>query len=125
VLAICNRRGHIRTILCIDHQLTLLELHRRVLQNAGYRVFTAQSGVEALALFQTEPVDLVVLEFLMPELNGGRLAAGLKQMKPDVPIIMYSSVYPPANVLAAVDLFISKTANIKDVVAQVECLLGD
>jgi CheY-like chemotaxis protein len=56
-----------QTILCVDDYETSLAGWCLYLQNAGYSVTTARTAQEGLELFATSPVDLVLLDYLMPE----------------------------------------------------------
>jgi DNA-binding response OmpR family regulator len=78
------------TILCIDDESAPLDLRRELLERAGYRVLTAQSGTEALDTFRSEAVDAVVLDYWLPGTNGIKVATEFKSLKPHVPIIMLS-----------------------------------
>lgn len=78
------------TILCIDDDKVNLDMRRELLQRAGYRVLTAESGTEALDTFRSEAVDAVVLDYWLPGTNGIKVATEFKNLKPHVPIIMLS-----------------------------------
>lgn len=78
------------TILCIDDDSANLVVRRELLERAGYRVLTAQSGTEALDTFRSEAVDVVLLDYWLPGTNGIKVAIEFKSLKPHVPIIMLS-----------------------------------
>jgi DNA-binding response OmpR family regulator len=61
------------------------------LEKKGYRVLTAQSGAEGIRLFQSEPVDAVLLDYWMTGMNGLMPAGQLKQLSPHTPIIIVSA----------------------------------
>src|ERR1700739_168852 len=72
---------------------TLLCIHRdpgqlSVLQENGYELVTATSGSEALRLLMTRPVDAIVLEYHLGLLDGAVVAAKIKKVKPQLPIVM-------------------------------------
>lgn len=62
-----------------------------LLERAGYRVLTALDGTTGLDLFAREPVEAVVLDFAMPGMTGGEVALRMREVKPDVPILMLSA----------------------------------
>ena len=98
-----------KTVLCIDDYETSAAGWCLYLQNAGYAVQTAYTAHEGLQLFATSAIDLVLLDYAMPELNGGELAASMKHMKPNVPIVMLSGVSEiPEPHRAHVDAFVVK-----------------
>jgi CheY-like chemotaxis protein len=98
-----------KKILCIDDEPNLLVLRRGLLQRAGYLVLTTNDGSEGLKVFSTGMVDAVVLDYAMPLMNGGAVAAQMREMKEDVPLILLSggSTIPEED-LALFDRFISK-----------------
>jgi two-component system, OmpR family, response regulator len=82
------------TILCIDDEPLALELRCKLLAKAGYRVLVAASPEEGISLFGSERVDLVVLDYWMPDLKGIAVAERLKSMNPEVPIVILSGFRP-------------------------------
>jgi CheY-like chemotaxis protein len=97
------------TILCVDDYETSLAGWCLYLQSAGYSVTTARTAQEALELFAVSPVDLVLLDYVMPDRDGGEVAATMKQIKPDVRILMFSGVTDlPRDAQSHVDAFVRK-----------------
>ncbi len=81
-------------ILLVDDDRDSLTMHRDVLQGAGFRVETAPDGVSALRLCRTCRPQLVLLDLLMPGMDGGEV---LKQLRSDdrtktVPVIALTGV---------------------------------
>ncbi len=98
------------TILCIDDEADILLLRRKLLESHGFRVITALSGPEALRRLGEElPVDLVLLDYVMPEMNGDEVAEELKRRNPKLPVIMMSG-HPelPSSLLERVDGYVRK-----------------
>jgi CheY-like chemotaxis protein len=98
------------TILCIDDELEILAGRKRLLEMHGYRVITASSGAEALRMLsEGQTVDLVLLDYVMPEMAGDRLAEELKRLYPNLPIVAVSG-FPelPERLLNSVDGFVRK-----------------
>ena len=79
-----------KTILCIDDDPIVLALRRHLLQESGYLVLTTNGGPNGLKVFSTRMVDTVVLDYAMPTMNGGVVAAQMRQIKGDVPLILVS-----------------------------------
>jgi CheY-like chemotaxis protein len=96
-----------------------------LLEAAGYRVLTAAGGIEAVRVFLWNSVDLVLLDYHLPEINGAAAAARMKDAKPDVPIAILSSdeCLPPGD-LETADCFISKSEPIVSFLEQVDYLLS-
>jgi CheY-like chemotaxis protein len=61
-------------------------------RGAGYSVLGASHPQEGLELFATRPIDAVVLDYLMPEMDGAEVEGKMKRIKPDVVIIMMSGI---------------------------------
>jgi CheY-like chemotaxis protein len=91
-------------ILCIDDEPIGLEVRKILLQYKGYEVITAKSGPEGLKLFQTNPIQAVVLDYSMPGMNGDQVAVEMKRLKPAVKILLLSAyVDLPEEALKCVD----------------------
>lgn len=98
------------TILCIDDEAEILSLRKELLETYGFTVITAPSGPQGLRLLSEGlSVDLVLLDYVMPEMNGDLIAAELKRLYPDLPIIMMSG-FPelPATLLQLTDGYVRK-----------------
>jgi len=78
--------AHSPRILCVDDEPSVLLTLQAMLEAAGFRVVTAESGREALAIFEKENIDLVLMDYAMPGLNGIAAATRMKERKPNVPI---------------------------------------
>lgn len=81
------------SILCVDDSEDILLICRTVLESAGYQVFTAGNGADALQLLKEHPVDAAVIDNVMPEMSGAELAREIKRVA-NVPVIMFSSERP-------------------------------
>jgi CheY-like chemotaxis protein len=96
-------------ILCIDDEDLGLEIRKIVLEREGFTVLTAHDGLTGLSIFESEPVDAVILDYAMPGLDGGQVAIILRQRKPDIPILMLSAyVALPADVMSVVNFSATK-----------------
>ena len=96
-------------VLCVDDEAVSLSVRKAVLESQGYRVFTATNGPDALALFSAEPIDVVIVDYKMPGMNGDIVAESMKWLKPFVPILMLSAyVDLPRETLALVDKYMTK-----------------
>jgi CheY-like chemotaxis protein len=96
------------TILCVDDEDLPRTLRKLILQKQGYRVITASSGAEALALLERGGIRLVLTDQLMPGMTGTELTKLVKSTRPAMPVILISGVneIPPDAIYA--DRFISK-----------------
>src|SRR5580704_3326518 len=96
-------------VLCVDDELVGLQVRKLLLERAGYRVLTANDGPAGLEIFVSEQVEAVILDYSMPGMHGGEVAAQMRQIKPSVPILLLSAyVGLPAEVTSLVDLYMTK-----------------
>lgn len=96
-------------ILCIDDEEPALVLRRVLLENAGYRVFTALTGKQGIEVFRYQPIDVVILDYWMADMDGLDVAERLKTLSPKTPVIMlsgYTSILDEG--LGKVDLWLRK-----------------
>ncbi len=75
-------------VLLIDDEACVLEPLREFLQKDSYRVTTAQGGRRGLDAFAADPPDLVILDAMMPDVNGFRVLEALRAMDDAVPVLM-------------------------------------
>ena len=98
-----------KTVLCVDDEKIGLRVRRIMLESRGYTVLTASNGSEGLKVFEENHVDLVVLDYFMPELNGGKVASEMRRRRPGVPIVFLSAYFSlPPEALELADAFITK-----------------
>ena len=112
-------------ILCVDDYETSLGGWCLYLQSEGYLVTTAQTAQEGLQLFAVSPIDLVLLDYALPDSNGDDVAAMMKRIKPDVRILMFSGVPNlPENARLHVDAFLQKGESPTVVLQKIRDLLN-
>ena len=98
-------------ILVVSRDPGLADVRRKVLEKAGYCVLAASSGEQAIKIYESHQIDAVILDYLMPGMNGLKVAAKLKELGATIPIIMLSAVSPILDeALGLADLWINKTA---------------
>jgi len=111
------------TILCVDDEENQLILRKLLLERAGYRVVTCDSAAKALEVFRTRPIDLVIVDYYMPGMNGLSLARELRQTK-KVPIVVLSAfVELPGETIGTADVWITKGVTTEELLARLEELL--
>jgi CheY-like chemotaxis protein len=98
-----------RTILFVDDEPSLLEVRRLIFEFMGYSVLTAESGEEALEVLRLHAVDAVVVDYLMPGMDGEETARRIRGMRADLPIILSSGCLSvPQRVLETVNASVNK-----------------
>lgn len=94
------------TLLCIHRDPAQLSL----LQENGYELVTATNGSEGLRLLMSRPVDAIVLEYHLGLLDGAVVAAEIKKIKPQLPIVMLADhLELPEGALRSVDALVTKS----------------
>jgi CheY-like chemotaxis protein len=102
-------KQHSNLVLCVDDELVGLQIRKILLERAGYRVLTATDGPSGLEIFSAEPVEAVVLDYSMPGMHGGEVAVRMRQVKPQVPILLLSAYLGlSVEVTSLVDLYMTK-----------------
>ncbi len=118
------------TILLIDDEEMILDIGETVLQLAGYRVLRAGSGKEGLEMFRQhgKGIDLVILDLIMPDLHGGAVFDGIREMNPRARILLssgYSIDGHAAEILErGADGFIQKPFGTAELSARIHQILG-
>ena len=103
------RRAGAPVILCIDDEMIGLRVRRILLERAGYNVLGALDGAEGIELFTAHPIDAVVLDYAMPGMNGAEVATRLRELRPEVPILLLSAYLGlPNEVTSLVDVYMTK-----------------
>jgi len=111
-------------VLCVDDELIGLRVRKILLERAGYRVLTASDGISGLEIFLTEPVEVVVLDYSMPGMHGGEVAARMRGAKPQVPILLLSAYVDLAiEVTSLVDLYMTKGEGAPVLLEKISSLL--
>lgn len=96
-------------LLCIDDDELILDVVQTTLEKHGYSVLTATNGNEALELFKENAIDLVLVDYEMPGMNGHEVTKEIRNLNPRVPIVLHSGAPNiPATALRAADAFIAK-----------------
>jgi CheY-like chemotaxis protein len=114
--------GHL--VLCVDDEKVGLQVRRMLLERSGYRVLAAPDGPTALDLFDSHPVEAVVLDYAMPGMHGGDVAAHMRQRKPGVPILLLSAyIGLPQETTRLVDVYMTKGEGAPALLAKLQSIL--
>lgn len=114
-------------ILVVDDDKNTRRLMRAVLEAEHYTVTTAADGEEALAALDHEHVDLIVLDVMMPHMDGYAFTAALREGRSDLPILMVSARQLPADrkqgFLVGTDDYMTKPVDTEEMLLRIRALL--
>ncbi len=117
-------------ILIVDDDVETLRLVGLMLQREGYEIASASNGAQALSMAQREMPDLIVLDVMMPDMDGYQVTSSLRQMPGTAltPILMFTAKSQVddkvAGYDAGVDDYLTKPVHPAELVAHIKALLG-
>ena len=114
-------------ILVADDDKNTRLLFKAVLESAGYTVTTVTNGEEALAVMDRQHVDLVVLDVMMPKMDGYKFTRTLRSVDDHLPILMVSAKQQPADrkrgFLVGTDDYMTKPIDEEEMLLRIKALL--
>ncbi len=114
-------------ILVVDDDKNTRTLMKLVLEGDNYSVLTACNGEDALAVMDSSHVDLVVLDVMMPEMDGYQLTRALRESNNNLPILMVSAKQLPADkkqaFLVGTDDYMTKPVDEEEMLLRIRALL--
>jgi DNA-binding response OmpR family regulator len=115
-----------KSILIVDDEKEIRELLRLYIEKDGYCVIQAENGVDALTKTATIPVDLAIIDIMMPELDGYQLIKGLRE-RSNLPIIIVSAKSENHEKILGLDLgaddYVTKPFDPLEIIARIKALL--
>lgn len=121
-----NQTDSVEKILAIDDDVILLKLIRRSLEPLGFSIYTATSGEEGLALFPQIAPDLVILDIMMPGMDGWEVCRRLREVSA-VPIIFLTALDSVNDIVQGLtggaDDYLAKPFTIEELGARVTAQL--
>ncbi len=123
-----NRPSDERTILVVDDEVDLLELLTYNFEREGYRVETATNGVQGLEAARRAPPDLIVLDIMMPGMDGIDVCRRLRQdpLLQSVPVIMLTARTEDEDYVRGLDvgadIYLGKPVSVPILMSQVKAL---
>jgi two-component system KDP operon response regulator KdpE len=129
ILSIPQRQGGSimePTILVIEDEQNLVEMLRMQLERAKYQVLTAYDGVQGLQVFLRHHPDLVLLDLMMPRMNGWETCRRIRELS-DVPIILLTALAGDLNIVRGLengaDDYVAKPFSSAELLARVRASL--
>ena len=114
-------------ILIVEDDLNQRKLMQRVLEQFGYTVTLACDGVDALEQLEKKHVDLIILDIMMPRMDGYEFTSTLRQSGCNIPILMVSAKQSPVDkrkgFIIGTDDYMTKPVDEEEMVLRVGALL--
>lgn len=114
-------------IMVVEDNADMRELFCTVLNDSGYRTVSAADGEEAIELTESEYVDLIIADIMMPNMDGYELTKLLRQSRPELPVLIVSAKDQfddmKRGFKAGCDDYMIKPINVNELVLRVEALL--
>lgn len=111
------------TVLVVDDHKQVVDIFTRLLSHHNLTVLGAYSGRECLEIVRSQPVDVVILDVMMPGMDGLEVCGELKRISPSLPIILVTAKDDMATRAAGMALgvseFIAKPVNNRDLLTRV------
>ncbi len=117
---------HSATILVVDDEKSILNFIRKNLEVRNYQVLTAHNGLDALAIFRTHAIDLIILDIMMPHMDGLEVLRRIRQ-KSLVPVIILSALDDEIEKVQAFDIgaddYLTKPFGVGELLGRVKAVL--
>ena len=114
-------------ILIVDDDKNTRRLLQAVLEAESYSVFTAENGEDAFAVIDHAHIDLIVLDIMMPKMDGYAFTSLLREQNPDMPVLMLTAKQLPADkhrgFLAGTDDYMTKPIDETELLLRIKALL--
>jgi CheY-like chemotaxis protein len=120
-----------KTIMVVDDNPDIITIVKTILEGKGYTVFSASSGPELLTLLKDHKPDLIILDIMMPEMDGLEVLTRLKGMgdTATIPVILLTAKVQYEDVLGGyklgADYYITKPFTSTQLVNGINLLLGE
>lgn len=99
-----------KTILCVDDNEQGLAVRKFLLETRGYRVVPAVSAHDAIEILRNGGIDLVLGDLIMPQMDGNEMVHRMKEIAPDVPMMLLSGTVKAFDRASHADAFLPKGA---------------
>ncbi len=113
-------------VLVVDDEKALRDFVRRNLEARRYKVITASNGLEAMAAFHAEPIDLVILDLMMPHLDGLETTRRIRETS-QTPIIILTALGEESDKVQAFDLgaddYLTKPFGVGELMGRIKAVL--
>ena len=113
-------------VLVVDDEMLIRNVIKDYLENEGYEIYEAENGLEAIRVFKEEKIDLIILDIMMPKMDGYETLKELRKLG-ETPVIMLTAMKEELDKLHGFDLgvddYVTKPFSPKELVARVKAIL--
>lgn len=110
-------------VLVAEDEKDIQFLYTAWLRREGYEVTTADNGLEAIRAFESNSFDIVILDVMMPEVDGLEVCKHIRSVEPQLPILMVSALARPDDVerglQAGASLYVDKPVTPREVILRI------
>lgn len=114
-------------ILIVDDEADLVKVIATLLSKAGYEVITAGNGRDGLRVFYAEHPDLIVLDLIMPEMDGLTMCQRIREVNEHVPVVMLTAQGREEDIVAGLEVgadeYITKPFKAQELLARLAAIL--
>ncbi len=114
-------------ILIVEDDKNTRKLMKTIISNDGYKTFTAENGKEALDILDKDHIDLIVLDIMMPKMDGYEFTKALRYCNNNLPILMISAKQMPEDkkrgFLVGTDDYMTKPVDEEEMLLRIKALL--
>lgn len=113
-------------ILIVEDEIAIQKMLRLTLERAGHRIATADTGTDALQILSEEPVELVLLDIMLPDTNGFDVCRTIRTFS-DVPIVMLTALNRTEDIVRGFDLgaddYVTKPFSLREIEGRIEAII--
>lgn len=114
-------------ILIVEDDKNARKLMSAILKKEGYNIFTSKDGIEALEIFEKDHIDLVIVDVMMPNMDGYELTRNLREYNFQLPILMISAKQMQEDkkkgFLVGIDDYMTKPVDEEEMLLRIKALL--
>lgn len=111
-------------ILLVDDNIQYLEVYSQILHHHGHEVQCADNGKDALGILKKNDIDIIITDMVMPKIDGLELIRNIKQIKPDILIIVVTGEGTVSNAVEAMksgaQSYLQKPLNVEELLLEIE-----
>jgi len=116
----------LKKVLVVDDEVKIIEVVKSFLESKGFTVFSAENGKQALNIFESENISLIILDLMLPDMSGEEVCMEIRK-KSRVPIIMLTAKVEESDMLKGLNIgaddYITKPFSLKALYARIEAVL--